>query len=1527
MCFTGEYTMKIRLILILFALGLAVSAKNAQAQISAGGTPPSFSKTLRGSVPTIATGDVDVERLLKEDEEDAKFDVPFRFGYPFDVNYNTENSGIWETLPDGSRIWRMRITCPGAYSINMVYDDFWLPEGARYYIYNEDHSMVIGAFTSNNNKEFREFATRPVKGDVSILEYYEPADVSAPGVISIARIVHAYRDMFSWDEARKLLGYGDAGSCNNNVNCPVGDDWRGEQRSVAMVLLGSGTRYCSGAMVNNVRQDLTPYFLTANHCLNNPSTFIIMFNYESPTCSNADGPTWMTVSGTTLRASNGFSDFGLLELSSSPPDSYNVFYSGWNALDTAADSCVAIHHPSGDIKKISFNYDDLTATTYLGTAIPGDNSHWRIDDWEDGTTEPGSSGSPIYDFEHRLVGQLHGGYASCASITSDWYGKFSQSWAAGSSASTRLKDWLDPDNTGILVLNGRDAAGISITHTPLPDTKDSLNDYEVVATIQSAVALVTDSLLLYYRVNAGSWVVGTMTATPNPDEFSDFIPAQSPGSLIDYYLFAVDVDGNADTTEVFTFKIIDYGMTLTPSYDEKSLAALDTAWYTLTVTNIGLYTDDYSLAVANNSWATTIWDETGMSLISSTGALVSDASFIFKVMVEVPSSLYGESDSAIVTATSTGDGSVMASSGLKTISVGAPFAIPFFDDFPTATVDVGKWVVNANAESNVGGLNMPSSPYSLNLDGNPSGADTVMSQAINLKNESNVVVSYYYEQTGSGDSPESGDNLFFEYLDSLGGWHLLATYLGADPDMTDYILFETPVPGDGYHSNFRLRIRNIGTAGAFDDWFVDDVFVGHPSDYGVQLSPTFASGNGPAGDTAAYSMKVHNKGLYDDTYDFADSGGTWGVSYWDATGIFPISSIGPVTAGDSAGLVVKVAIPGGALLNDLDTAFVRASSQADVNVFANAVLATVSAGTPASYPWFEPFPDPTLDMSKWFYNAGAHVSDSGLNPPSGPYSLCLDGGFDTVTTQLIDLSVKSGVIMSYYFQPGGLGEAPDVGDDLVVEYLNNLGSWIAIDTHAGTGLGSSSFTQVNFALPADAYHAGFQIRFTSSGTCVDCDLWFVDDIRVDFAPAISVGPTSYNVTLTPGDSSYADLIVSNGGPGGLDYTAMIQPVLKSASLFERLKASNDIEPPWRDYPEGFDDYEDIKGVDDPREGYPVTKNGGGPDTFGYAWIDSDEAGGPAFGWIDISGTGTDIVADLGDDNYGGPYAIGFDFDYYGTVYNSLYVGSNGMIGFGTTDMGSRFKAAIPNAATPNNIICWLWDDLNPLDADNPGVHVYVGNDGGAFVIQFVDYPEYGAAAGDVVTAEVILEPSGNIKFQYQTIAAGFDVLNCSVGIENGDGTDGLNVAYLASYLHDGLAVQFYRPDKWLEFDHNSGSVAAGEADTIKCKFNAVSMTEGVYNSTIVIKSNDPDPGENPWSIPAQLTVTTLPSFICGDVNGDLTGPDIADLTYVVDYLFAGGPPPPVMEAADVNASGDLNIEDLTYFVDFLFNSGSPLNCP
>ncbi len=432
-------------LLTLLLLFITIITK---AQISSSGTPH-YSKNQQ-KIPTIKTAPLDLKKIAEEDTQDAADNLPPRFGYTFEVNHNLENSGAWTELPNGDRIWRLQIHCKEARSINLTYSDFYLPKGATFYLYNPSRSKVLGAFTSFNNHPSRTFATNVLEDEISILEYYEPAAVKGQGRITIDRIVHGYRYIRS---IKPEKGFNDSGPCNVNINCPEGDDWQDQKKSVArIVMIGS---LCSGALVNNQTQDCKPYFLTANHCTDGFSAaqmnqFIFQFNYESPNCTNINGATNESVTGASLKANLAASDFALLELNTEPPPEYNVYYSGWNNVNSPASSVTGIHHPAGDIKKICHENQAVTTS----------GNEWRVDDWDVGVTEGGSSGSPLYDSNNkRIVGQLFGGSAACAGTTDngapDFYGKFSHSWGAGGSANNQLKDWLDPNNTGVTTLDGR----------------------------------------------------------------------------------------------------------------------------------------------------------------------------------------------------------------------------------------------------------------------------------------------------------------------------------------------------------------------------------------------------------------------------------------------------------------------------------------------------------------------------------------------------------------------------------------------------------------------------------------------------------------------------------------------------------------------------------------------------------------------------------------------------------------------------------------------------------------------------------------------------------------------------------------------------------------------------------------------------------------------------------------------------------------------------------------------------------------
>jgi len=430
---------------------------NSFAQLSDGGIPPSFllkKASENTGIPFKDMPAVDVAALRAEDQyNDEIKDQPWRFGKNLLVDYNFENSGSWMDIGNGSRIWRLGITSKAAVSINLTFNRYKLPEGSKFFVYSADREKILGAFTSRNNQEDGYFATSLIPGDSIIIEYYEPEWVSFSAELNLWRVTHGYRGIPEFSKA-----FGNAGPCNVNVACPEGESMRDQVRSVALMVSG-GNGFCTGALINNVNSDGIPYFLSADHCYEQPGTLVFWFNWESETCDNPEtSPEANTLSGAIDRARWTDSDFWLLELNQIPPKNYGVYYSGWNRKTpySMQGRVYGIHHPSGDIKKISWS-DNGVVVSALG-GLPGSGGDfWRIESWSDGTTtERGSSGSPLFDSTGKIIGQLFGGDAACGNTLPDWYGRFGVSWTGGGTNATRLSNWLDPDNSGHVTIEGFD---------------------------------------------------------------------------------------------------------------------------------------------------------------------------------------------------------------------------------------------------------------------------------------------------------------------------------------------------------------------------------------------------------------------------------------------------------------------------------------------------------------------------------------------------------------------------------------------------------------------------------------------------------------------------------------------------------------------------------------------------------------------------------------------------------------------------------------------------------------------------------------------------------------------------------------------------------------------------------------------------------------------------------------------------------------------------------------------------------------
>lgn len=455
-----------KILLSVLTLTAALQFNTAVAQLSQGGVPLSFGKhyTQIQAIPVVNMPSFDLAALQAEDAVNDQSKGPFRFGYNHMVNLSMANSGIWTSLPSGDRIWQLSIRSKGAKSINLAMDDFYMPEGAKLFIYNEDRSVVFGAFTSRNNDASNHFATDLISGEQITLEYYEPAAVGGKGHMNIFRVTHGYRGGEDYYKS-----FGQAGSCQVNINCALGANWQSEKRGVVCLVVG-GSEFCSGSLVTDVPQDGKPYILTANHCSssNDMASWVFRFHWEAPTCSNpSSSPSSQSLSGSVLRARTGTSDFCLVEITGglsggTIPSSYNVYFNGWSNVDVPATSAIGIHHPSGDIMKISEAANATSTSTMSGATC------WRVGQWTTACTEPGSSGSPLFDQDHHIVGQLFGGPSACGASAAnmyDNYGKFAVSWLGDGTSSTQLKPWLDPGNTGATIEDGYDPNAVAPAYT------------------------------------------------------------------------------------------------------------------------------------------------------------------------------------------------------------------------------------------------------------------------------------------------------------------------------------------------------------------------------------------------------------------------------------------------------------------------------------------------------------------------------------------------------------------------------------------------------------------------------------------------------------------------------------------------------------------------------------------------------------------------------------------------------------------------------------------------------------------------------------------------------------------------------------------------------------------------------------------------------------------------------------------------------------------------------------------------------
>jgi lysyl endopeptidase len=437
-----RYTLKTLAALVALGLGGSVFA-----------APASNAIDLRDALMLDAP---DLARLQLEDSK--KVGGAYRYGIAVPVDApalgaKSSGGGRWEAMKDGRARWSRTVASPGATSLDLHFSQLQLPIGAEMQLIGEgeNNKRIVRADELAGNGAFH---SPYVLGERVRIDIIVDAALRDAVAMKLASVTHGYRGLFE-----RVGSTEKSGSCNVDVACSAGVGWDDQIDAVGHYTFSDGgsSYVCTGTLLGNTANTATPYFLTANHCVSTSTvagTIVVYWNYQSATCrtpgSSASGtPLSRSIathsqSGTALVATNAASDFALLRLNSNVPAGADAFYSGWDATGTTPTSAAGIHHPAGHEKRIAIEDAALQVSAYGGGS---GTTHWRVVDWDQGTTEGGSSGSGLWNQSKRLVGQLHGGSAACGNNLSDYYGRVSVSWAGGGTAATRLRDHLDPANT------------------------------------------------------------------------------------------------------------------------------------------------------------------------------------------------------------------------------------------------------------------------------------------------------------------------------------------------------------------------------------------------------------------------------------------------------------------------------------------------------------------------------------------------------------------------------------------------------------------------------------------------------------------------------------------------------------------------------------------------------------------------------------------------------------------------------------------------------------------------------------------------------------------------------------------------------------------------------------------------------------------------------------------------------------------------------------------------------------------------
>ncbi|TAM11528.1 MAG: hypothetical protein EPN72_10625 [Nevskiaceae bacterium] len=359
-------------------------------------------------------------------------------------------------------VWRVVVKSPDAVQTSLQFADVDLPSGAVLWVYDPRREVVQGPYTRADVASGGDLWAALVPGDTAVVEVDVPQARASDVRLRLAEVHHAFAAFWSnmQPDAVAAKAGGSAGGCEIDLTCPAGNTWRDDARAVAMISIG-GNFQCTATLLNDVPGDGTPYMLTAKHCgigtAGNPASSVTVYwNYQNSICGGSDASLAQSQTGATLLVSGAQSDVTLIRLNQTPPAAFDVRFAGWDARGVIPQDGATVHHPQDDAAKISL-FSTPAQAQNISLSSGGVNTStavWGVF-WSQGVTEDGSSGAPLFDGNHRVVGQLSGGSSNCANLAGeDFFGRLDVSW---NTTTPPLAQFLDPDASGRQFADARDA--------------------------------------------------------------------------------------------------------------------------------------------------------------------------------------------------------------------------------------------------------------------------------------------------------------------------------------------------------------------------------------------------------------------------------------------------------------------------------------------------------------------------------------------------------------------------------------------------------------------------------------------------------------------------------------------------------------------------------------------------------------------------------------------------------------------------------------------------------------------------------------------------------------------------------------------------------------------------------------------------------------------------------------------------------------------------------------------------------------